>query len=181
MTYHRWNEFIRGYVLRGSPFLCPRSGDRTTAWLFFGRVRSLRMKWLKHLLLNGKMSRVFSAVLSAFLLAPNLVPAAQAFTEAKEPVCCCKTVCHCRYCRRHRHTAPPSSEGSAFDAVTKDCPCCPSQPPVFPSLGHALAVLRGEVPNLAAQPAGLPQTTARRRLTSIRLRQKRGPPAILFF
>lgn len=117
------------------------------------------------------------AVLCLLLVLPVLVPLV-VYAESATSTCCCKGECHCRYCIEHHRGVAVQTPGTAFNAPETKCPCCPIQLPGHFSHKYAIATGRTFEVHIVAHPAGLAQTQARQRLTCIRVRQKRGPPAL---
>ena len=127
---------------------------------------------------RAALRQIAGALLCALLLAPSVVPIlAGTLYEDDTATCCCKGVCHCKRCRRHQTGTAPLTNGPAVAAAYSTCPCCPDVPTSLFSLqylDHAAHAFGAEI---VAHPTGVAQTEARLRFTSIRVRQKRGPPA----
>jgi hypothetical protein len=126
------------------------------------------------------LRQIAGVFLGALLLLPVLAPIAAYADNYAQPTCCCKGVCHCRYCRKHHRGVQPADNKPAFDSPGQHCPCCPNQLPTQRSIQYALTDAQASCAAIVTCPAGIWQTPARRRYTCIRLRQKRGPPNLSF-
>lgn len=127
---------------------------------------------------TSSWQRFAAALLCALFLWPIVAPISAFARGGTQASCCCKGVCHCRYCKRHHRNAPPIDSSPAFDAPGARCPCNPDlQLPISPAR-FALVGAPPTSDNIAAHPSGTPQTRACVRFTCIRVRHKRGPPAL---
>ncbi len=130
---------------------------------------------MSHPALAG-FNAVVGAVLCLLLVLPVLVPLA-AYAESPAPTCC-KGQYHCRYCIEHHRGAAAQTPGAVFHSTETKCPRGPIQLPGHFPHKYAIAAGRAFEVHLVVHPSGLAQTQARQRLTSIRVRQKRGPPTL---
>jgi hypothetical protein len=144
--------------------------------------RSLRSGHASNHLLVSAMRRAIAVLLGIFLFVPV---AAESLTLANDSLsqttCTCVGVCHCRYCKMHHHGTSPADNAPAFSSPGCQCPCGPGQ--VAPQSSHSPSLTPSSniYAEIVAHPVGRPQTLARQRVSSLRSRQKRGPPAVLLF
>jgi hypothetical protein len=124
------------------------------------------------------LPRLAALLVGTALLMPLLTPIAFMTSGDTHVTCCCKGECHCRYCRRHHHGAAQANSAPAFDSPASHCPCGPDSVVPPAPVQYALADVQLICAEITAHPAGVRQAQARQRLTSIRVRQKRGPPTL---
>ena len=151
---------------------CPESGQLKVFDRKPHAHDAANLRWTKCVCL------LISVFLCTLLVLPAVAPLALYAETPAGATCCCKGVCHCPYCKRHHRGVAPPDNQPAFDSPVTHCPCCPDQIPASFTFQYALTARHILAASLLAHPAGIPQTEARQRHTSIRVRQKRGPPTL---
>jgi len=130
--------------------------------------------------LSAGLQCLCAALLGIALLLPVFAPLASASGGSAQAECCCRSVCHCgNMCKRHSHAPSPPESRPSLESKNKRCPCSRGLPSSPFSSHFAIVAANLKHARAAAHPAGIPQTQARLRLTSIRVRQNRGPPSPL--
>ena len=125
--------------------------------------------------LRKLLSILLLAVLSLTVVAP--LPSFGRLDDSSVPACCRKGGRHhCLMNRGERSGA--NDHAMQIGGPIEKCPCCPGTiPAVHPNvLGPPTSATA--FASLISHPAGVAQTESKRRISSDRSRQKRGPPAL---
>jgi hypothetical protein len=111
---------------------------------------------------------------------PGAAPLFAPSAEAQLPACCRRDGKHHCMMKMNMQAAGESDRPS-FISVGEKCPFFPQQGTTTVHVQAGLAPAAAVFAELVAHPAFSPQTLAKFRISSLRSRQKRGPPVVLYF
>jgi hypothetical protein len=126
-----------------------------------------------------QMRRGFAIFLILLFGLGPLADALPGSEDLRLPPCCRRHGAHhCVLYMRYAAARAQAESGKPFFSAPLTCPCCPGTLGALPSAVHALAASPASLPVLLAQAHSPAAGRAAARLSQIRTRAGRGPPAM---